>query len=98
MCMSESFFCLPETIITLLTGYTPIQNKKLKKKKESDQIKWSKILKTLELKYFHFMNLVGKSRVNPVSGSFPMNQLFTSGGQSIGAAVLASVLPMNTQD
>ena len=32
----------------------------------------------------------------PASGSFPMNQLFTSGGQSIGAS--ASVLPMNTQD
>ena len=32
----------------------------------------------------------------PASGSFPMSQLFTSGGQSI--AVSASVLPMNTQD
>ena len=32
----------------------------------------------------------------PVSGSFPMNQFFTSGGQSIG--VSASVLPMNIQD
>ena len=32
----------------------------------------------------------------PVSGAFPMNQLFTSGGQSIGAS--ASVLPMNIQD
>ena len=32
----------------------------------------------------------------PASGSFPMSQLFTSGGQSIGAS--ASVLPMNTQD
>jgi len=31
----------------------------------------------------------------PVSGSFPMSQLFTSGGQSIGA--LASVLPMDIQ-
>ena len=31
------------------------------------------------------------------SGSFPMCQLFTSGGQSIGAAS-TSVLPMNTQD
>ena len=29
----------------------------------------------------------------PASGSFPMSQLFTSGGQSIGAS--ASVLPMN---
>ena len=29
----------------------------------------------------------------PESGSFPMGQLFTSGGQSIGAS--ASVLPMN---
>ena len=31
----------------------------------------------------------------PPSGSFPMNQLFTSGGQSIGASALASVLPVN---
>ena len=30
--------------------------------------------------------------------SFPMSQFFTSGGQSIGASVLASVLPMNIQD
>ena len=34
----------------------------------------------------------------PASGSFPMNQLFASGGQSIGASVSASVLPMNVQD
>ena len=34
----------------------------------------------------------------PVSGSFPMSQLFTSGGQSIGASTSASVLPMNNQD
>ena len=32
------------------------------------------------------------------SGSFPMSQLFTWGGQSIGVSALASVLPMNTQD
>ena len=32
----------------------------------------------------------------PASGSFPVSQLFTSGGQSIGAS--ASVLPMNIQD
>ena len=32
----------------------------------------------------------------PASGSFPMSQLFTSGGQSIGAST--SVLPMNIQD
>ena len=32
------------------------------------------------------------------SGSFPMNQLFTWGGQSIGISASASVLPMNTQD
>ena len=34
----------------------------------------------------------------PASESFPMSQLFTSGGQSIGVSALASVLPMNTQD
>ena len=34
----------------------------------------------------------------PASGSFPMSQLFTWGGQSIGVSTLALVLPMNTQD
>ena len=34
----------------------------------------------------------------PASGSFPMSQLFASGGQSFGVSVSASVLPMNTQD
>ena len=33
----------------------------------------------------------------PTSGSFPMSQLFTSGGQSIGVSASTSVLPMNTQ-
>ena len=31
------------------------------------------------------------------SGSFPMSQLFTSGGQSIGASAAALVLPVNIQ-
>ena len=31
-------------------------------------------------------------------GSFPMNQFFASGGQSIGVSASASVLPMNIQD
>ena len=34
----------------------------------------------------------------PASGSFPMSQLFASGGQSTGVSASASVLPMNTQD
>ena len=34
----------------------------------------------------------------PVSGSFPVSQLFAWGGQSIGVSASASVLPMNTQD
>ena len=34
----------------------------------------------------------------PASGSFPVGQLFTPGGQSIGVSASASVLPMNTQD
>ena len=34
----------------------------------------------------------------PESGSFPMSQFSTSGGQSIGVSASASVLPMNTQD
>ena len=34
----------------------------------------------------------------PASGSFPMSQLFTSGGQNIGVSTSTSVFPMNTQD
>ena len=33
----------------------------------------------------------------PASGSFPMSQFLTSGGQIIGATTSASVLPMNIQ-
>ena len=33
----------------------------------------------------------------PASESFPMSQLFTWGGQSIGVSASTSVLPMNTQ-
>ena len=32
------------------------------------------------------------------SGSFPVSQLFTSGGQNIGASASSSVLPTNIQD
>ena len=34
----------------------------------------------------------------PASGSFPVSQLFASGGQSIGVSASASILPMNIQD
>ena len=34
----------------------------------------------------------------PASGSFPMSQLFSSGGQSIGVSAAASILLINTQD
>jgi len=34
---------------------------------------------------------------SPASGSFPVSQLFASGGQSTGASASASILPMNIQ-
>ena len=34
----------------------------------------------------------------PASGSFPVSQFFTSGGQSIAVSASTSVLPMNIQD
>ena len=34
----------------------------------------------------------------PASVSFPVNRLFTSGGQGVGVSSSASILPMNTQD
>ena len=38
------------------------------------------------------------SQSSPASGSFPVSQFFTSGGQRIGASASASVLPKNIQD
>ena len=35
---------------------------------------------------------------SPASGSFPISQFFSSGGQSIGVSASASVLPMNIQE
>ena len=35
ICMAESFCSSPETTTTLLTGYTPTQNKNFKVKKKS---------------------------------------------------------------
>ena len=35
---------------------------------------------------------------SPASGSFSMNQLFTTSGQSIGVSASTSLLPMNIQD
>ena len=45
-------------------------------------------------------SVVPFSRFQPfrASGAFPMSQLFPSGGQTIGASALSSVLPMNIQD
>ena len=34
----------------------------------------------------------------PASGSFPISQLFASGGQNIGVSASASILPVNIQD
>ena len=44
----------------------------------------------------HFLLLLPQSL--PVSGSFPMSQLFAWGGQRTGVSASASVLPINTQD
>ena len=42
--------------------------------------------------------LLSPSPPAPTSESFPTNQLFAWGGQSIAVSALASVLPKNTQD
>ena len=48
----------------------------------------------------HSFSVVSSSWLQsfPASRSFLMNQLFTSGGHSIGASATASILPVNIQD
>ena len=58
-------------------------------------------LMSIESQPTHLLPSPSPPAPNPsqqASGSFPMNQLFTWGGQSIGLSVSTSVLPMNTQD
>ena len=50
---------------------------------------------TISSSVFHYFSHL---KSFPASGSFPMSQFFTSGGQRIGVSASASVLPMNTQD
>ena len=47
---------------------------------------------------FSVISLSSRLQSFPASGSFQMSQLFTSGGQNIGVAASASVIPMNIQD
>ena len=54
----------------------------------SDAIQQSHSLSSLSLPAFNLSHL----------GSFPVSQLFPSGGQSIGVLDYVSVLPMNIQD
>ena len=54
------------------------------------------VMSSSHLIYCHPLLLLTQSL--PASGSFPMSQLFTWGGQSPGVSASTSVLPMNTQD
>ena len=47
---------------------------------------------------FSVIPLSSRLQSFPASGSFPVSQFFTSGGQSIGVLTSASVLPMNIQN
>ena len=55
ICLIESLCCPYETIKALLTGYTPVQNKKLKKKqKTKTKKKKHKTQKTKNLSHIHY--------------------------------------------
>ena len=58
------------------------------------------VMPSSHLILFHLILIPSSSCLQslPASGSFPVSQFFTWGGQSIGVSASASVLPMNTQD
>ena len=57
-----------------------------------------KTVETLSAFIFLVVSFTSCLQSFPASGSFPLSWFFASGGQSIGASVSASVLPMNIQD
>ena len=53
ICMAESLPCPPETITILLMGYTPIKNKKIKRKeKEKNSLLQTSLTPLLNLSCF----------------------------------------------
>ena len=57
------------------------------------------IVSVIPSKYFNLCHPFSSCTQSlPASESFPMSELFTWGGQSIGVSALASFLPKNTQD
>ena len=50
------------------------------------------------LKLISIESVMPFNHLFPASGSFPMSQLFTSGGHSIRVSASTSILPMNIQD
>ena len=58
-------------------------------------VHWVWFHSTISSSVIHFSSCLQSF---PASGSFPVNQFFTSGGQSIGVSTLPSILPMNIQD
>ena len=62
LCMTESLFSSPEAITTLLIGYTPIQNKKLKIKSTPTEI------------FFETFSLIISNRLFPKYLSPPLHK------------------------
>ena len=105
-CMAESLCCSPETTIMLLIllfSHSVVSNSlwlhgmqrsKLSCPSPSPGTCSNSYHPTISSSVAPFSSCLQSC---PASGFFLMNQLFASGGQSIGASVSASVLLMNIQ-
>ena len=62
-------------------------------------LKFMSVESLMTVQQFHPQSIpFSRLQFFPASQSFPISQFFASGGQSIGASALTSVLPMNIQN
>ena len=108
--MAESLCCSSETITTLLTGYVVVQWPSCAQLfatpwTAAPQASLSPGVNSYSYPLSRWCHPTSSFSVTcllllpsfPASGSFPMSQLFASGGHSIEVSASVSVLPMNIQ-
>ena len=96
---SVQFNSVAQSCLTLCNSWTVAHQASLSITNSQSLLKLMSIESMMPSNYLTLCRpLLLLPSIFPASGSFPISQFFTSGGQSFGASASASVHPMNIQD
>ena len=95
---SVQFSSVAESCLTLCTPWTAARQASLSITNFQNLLKLMSIESVMPSNHLILCcSLLLLPQSSPASGSFPVSQLFESGGQSTGTSASASVLPVNIQ-